>query len=513
MGLASSGQLLEHSLAYLIHQADELDVSGVLDIHPVEPHAYRARFLFKDGRMILSHSADPYINLVTSLARLNAIDEEQQHHIYSTAHAGQQTVYDVIHAHYNIEPSILQMALELTALRACQTCLFAQGTFQFQQMYMSTSEDLPATVELSAPALLPRLFKKADTTILKPYIDRRAAQAYILTVPDITLPRWLDVTPYVHYFKQPTTIGEVLINTDKPESIYRDLAYLLTFGYLSATLKPAPIPQPTIPPTQGEDPFKKKPTVTNLDDYSEEHRVIVDDVYERLDKTTDANHYDILDVGRYATEEQIQRAYFGLARLYHQDRFATFDLRPAEEEARHKVFEAIQQAYHVLSDEEQRQEYSLKLDMEESGMSTDIGELFQAERNFENVQKMLSSGHLRAAAQLMTTILPVNPGNLEWKAYAIYTAWWNERNKFEAVESAKEISDILRQRPAIHQAAFFTGHLYLQAGEYKKAERYLKKIIAVDPEHRAALNAMKVLKRRRDEAEKNDSFIGRLFKR
>ena len=62
------------------------------------------------------------------------------------------------------------------------------------------------------------------------------------------------------------------------------------------------------------------------------------------------NYYDILDVPRNASNEQIKRMYRRLARQYHPD------LNPDDKEAE-EVFKDINEAYDVLSDTNKRSQY------------------------------------------------------------------------------------------------------------------------------------------------------------
>ena len=69
-----------------------------------------------------------------------------------------------------------------------------------------------------------------------------------------------------------------------------------------------------------------------------------------MDKMATKNYYDILGVSKNASEKEIQRAYRRLARKHHPD------VNPGDKQAEDK-FKEINEAYQVLSDPEQRQEY------------------------------------------------------------------------------------------------------------------------------------------------------------
>ena len=62
------------------------------------------------------------------------------------------------------------------------------------------------------------------------------------------------------------------------------------------------------------------------------------------------NYYDILEVSKNATADEIKKSYRKLARKYHPD------VNPGDKEAESK-FKELSEAYAVLSDEEKRKEY------------------------------------------------------------------------------------------------------------------------------------------------------------
>src|SRR5512141_1441699 len=66
--------------------------------------------------------------------------------------------------------------------------------------------------------------------------------------------------------------------------------------------------------------------------------------------TKSRDYYEVLGVGRQATDKEIRAAYRKLARQYHPD------LNPGDKTAE-SHFKEIQQAYEVLSDAEKRKKF------------------------------------------------------------------------------------------------------------------------------------------------------------
>src|SRR5262250_2737375 len=66
--------------------------------------------------------------------------------------------------------------------------------------------------------------------------------------------------------------------------------------------------------------------------------------------TTKQDYYELLGVGRKASQKEIRQAYRKLARKYHPD------LNPGDKSAEEK-FKQVQEAYDVLSDSKKRQMY------------------------------------------------------------------------------------------------------------------------------------------------------------
>ena len=71
--------------------------------------------------------------------------------------------------------------------------------------------------------------------------------------------------------------------------------------------------------------------------------------------TSKRDYYDVLEVSREASDEEIKKAFRKLAMEYHPD-------RNKREEAEEK-FKEINEAYQVVGSEEKRQQYDEKRDL------------------------------------------------------------------------------------------------------------------------------------------------------
>lgn len=97
------------------------------------------------------------------------------------------------------------------------------------------------------------------------------------------------------------------------------------------------------------------------------------------------NYYRILNVGTDASDEEIKKSYYALAKRYHPD-------HNKGDRAAARRFDDVREAYTILSDPEAREEYDRKLEKETNSRITaadlnDIDSMI-ARRNFTNEQQL-----------------------------------------------------------------------------------------------------------------------------
>lgn len=86
-------------------------------------------------------------------------------------------------------------------------------------------------------------------------------------------------------------------------------------------------------------------------------REMIQHAYDSLELQ---NYYELLGVGHSSTTEEIKKAYFGLAKLYHPDRHSDPELADMKQTLE-TLFESINEAFSILSVQGKRNQYNLDL--------------------------------------------------------------------------------------------------------------------------------------------------------
>lgn len=94
-------------------------------------------------------------------------------------------------------------------------------------------------------------------------------------------------------------------------------------------------------------------------DKSIEVETMLREARNALQRSQSSNYYDILDIDRKATQEDIKKAYKKLALIHHPDKHS--DAPPNEKEEQQEIFKKISAANDVLSDPTKRATYDQKV--------------------------------------------------------------------------------------------------------------------------------------------------------
>lgn len=212
---------------------------------------------------------------------------------------------------------------------------------------------------------------------------------------------------------------------------------------------------------------------------------------EYLGRTENAGtYYDILGVDTKADIDELKRAYFSLAKMFHPDRYHSTGgetLRRIQH-----AFTELAQAHETLKNEESREMYDYRIRKElsdrekrEAGGSTGTGDMMieQGIENFERGFSLLMDNEPDAALPFLARAIHFSPKNGRYHSYygKALSADPNKRHKAEAEMQTGLKLDPDNPTLRIVLAEFFVEHNLL-----KRAEGELNRLLAIFPSNREA---------------------------
>jgi curved DNA-binding protein CbpA len=196
------------------------------------------------------------------------------------------------------------------------------------------------------------------------------------------------------------------------------------------------------------------------------------DSYERMGQQ---DLYELLGVGRSATQQELKKAYFSLAMRYHPDRHFSADMSVMKEKLE-ALFEAIHDAYTTLADPEKRAQFdrdlasgSPKRRVEERARAEQPDNRALAEVQFNEGMKLFKAGDFWSAEEAFQWATHLDPGNAEYVFRRGLNLSYMPRRGHEAEES---------MAMAIVMAPSNMGY-YLELGKFYGRLGFKAKALAV----------------------------------
>jgi curved DNA-binding protein CbpA len=192
------------------------------------------------------------------------------------------------------------------------------------------------------------------------------------------------------------------------------------------------------------------------------------------------NFYQLLDVSRAASEEEIKKAYFQMARRFHPDRF---DRKAAAEYKGQidEVFDSITNAYRVLSNKDKRQAY-------DAGIATGAQEEVQdsvkkAEIKFRQGKTLFGMDRFDEAVAYLEEAVRLRRDKAD---YFLLLAMAESRVASYVRKAEGDFLKAIGLEPWNPEAYVGLGVLYKNEGLQTKAIRHFEKALEADPEHAKA---------------------------
>lgn len=247
----------------------------------------------------------------------------------------------------------------------------------------------------------------------------------------------------------------------------------------------SPAPVENIPEKNPELPEKETEVVITLDEY-----------LERVENAE--THYDILGVDANADVDQLKQAYFGMAKMFHPDKYHSIG-GPILARVQN-AFTKLAQAHETLKTPESRDVYDYRMrkeiaDREKRRAGGNVGsadlQVEQAAENFERGFSLLMDDEFEAALPFLARAAHFAPKNARYRAYygKALSIDSNQRHKAEA-----EMQAALKLDPNNPTFRILLAEFFIQHNLMKRAEGELNRLLVVFPSNREARDLLAKMK-------------------
>jgi tetratricopeptide (TPR) repeat protein len=210
----------------------------------------------------------------------------------------------------------------------------------------------------------------------------------------------------------------------------------------------------------------------------------LEEVMALKEKLPSLNYYQILGVAKDASEDDIKKAYFHLARKFHPDRFDR-SVSPEDRSQIEDVFDKITKAYRVLTSGDQRKEYDVKMPTGPERRTRDVGK--EADHKFRQAKTLFTMGRYEDALIYLEEATRLNKNKGSYFLLLAMTEVKIPTFRRKAEEHFLKAQEL---EPWNAEAYAGLGMLYKQEGMIVKATRQFQKALDLDGGHAIARKEM-----------------------
>jgi tetratricopeptide (TPR) repeat protein len=256
---------------------------------------------------------------------------------------------------------------------------------------------------------------------------------------------------------------------------------------------PPPGPPPSSPSVSAPPPPASEPQVP-AQNLTSEQSSLKQKILERALQISSQDYFQMLGLARDATPEMVQKAFFGLAKVWHPDRLppALVDVK----DACSKVFTHLTEAQATLTDAERRTEYMTLL--KDGGATPDdqakIQAILEAATEFQKAEIFMKRNDTAQAHEMARKAYALDPEQSEYLAMVT----WLDAQKPEWVGREKTLEKVavldkcIKLNANSERAYFWRGMLYKRIDETSKAMKDFKKAAELNPRNLDAMREVRL---------------------
>lgn len=480
----NKGQLQQNPLAELIREVAEKGASGALRLSRSRA---KAVIYCEDGRIVFAASNLRAHRLLEFLKRNQILNEAQIAGL--TENITDEEILELL-VRRGINPDMLNSMRANHVSEILRAALmWTEGDWEFDSR-VRIGSDTRVTVDAK------RLLLESTRHFPAAYIASRFTATAETLEPGRANGHSMKLLPAEGFVlsrvTEPTTLKDVLaVSGLAEEETLRAIYALSIAGLLQRVWPSAQIPEGTklSPDALGD----ADETLSDEDDLNR--------LFARLAKASD--YYDVLGVGRQASDEELKNAYHTLARRYHPDRFHQSDAKLSNQID--SAFAYIARAYGTLGDHTSRAAYdaqhdtgapqetaSAPTDHSESKVATKKPESDRAESSYQKGLAAAKQNQPEQALRLFAEAASLEPRIARYRAeYGRALIGNPETRRIAEIELKAAIA----LEPANASYRITLAELYRALGLRRRAEGEIQRALAADPKNEAARSLLSRLKR------------------
>ena len=198
----------------------------------------------------------------------------------------------------------------------------------------------------------------------------------------------------------------------------------------------------------------------------------------------DIDFYQVLGVARSASEDEVKKAYFVLARKYHPDRFGR-NLPPGVKEQIDDVFDYITKAYRTLTNKDKKMTYASKLTSVAADDDKDRSK--NAEIRFRQGKTLFSQGRYEEALMLLEESVRLKDDKGD---YFLLLAMAESKVPALSKKAERDFLKAIELESWNPEGFIGLGLLYKKEGLLLRARKQFERALEIDSDHKAARKAL-----------------------
>jgi len=280
--------------------------------------------------------------------------------------------------------------------------------------------------------------------------------------------------------------------------------------------------KPSLPPEQrprfDSVAPPKPPPVAALSPEAKAHR---DRILAKASQLANQNYFEMLELPLGAPVEEVRKAFFKLAKLFHPDRAAAGELADLKETLEY-IFYNLSEAQTTLIDPETRDEYGTTISegmkrtsvMPPGAAEAEVRDALEAEKLFQKAVVLMKRDQLSKALEFVDQARMINPDEGE------YLAVWSRlqlmmRGPNAAVDDvvthlrrAEELS------PKSERVHLYLAQALMRTDRPTEAKMHYQQVLQVAPRNVEAARELRLMEMRKTNEEKEKGgFMKKLFRK